>query len=370
MDTPSSPASLSDAFPLLRPALSSRLVSDQTFARLRSLARHLAPLWWGGFEIDLEPRSSRDAAGGRVDLHQGATGPAEAPTLFDAPIARLSASDFRVWERLRQLSRIWVDSTSSLHRAIARLGLEFDLTGPPEQIPPPAVFWSFTETGVGAVAGPERFTFTTRILDILHESSPSPAAAEGLQVCRAALPEGAAIVHAGTMTSRPGWVLRLNLWGLEPATINPFLNACGSAALAPPLASALAFLDGVIDNAVLALDFCGTGVSVNGLECLPRQRPEGGLEWPPLLESLGDLGCCDEAARAGLLAWPGQVDPGSTSGRWPVPLMIASLLRGPREFSLLRRRLNHIKLSVQPEGSLGCKAYLEFYHTWGRSLSE
>jgi len=352
-------ATLAEALPLLRPALPPVLVGEVPYERISRLARVLGPTWWGGFEVELNAAA---AGSDRVDFHQGATGPADIPLMLDAPVTRLNPGDRQVWERFARLGGTWSDARSTLHRAIARLGLEFDLNDPAVRAPIPAVFWSFTEAGDDPGSGTDRFALSARIHGMLTPDRNPARLHDQLSICRDALPAEAELVHAGTMISRDRSGLRVNIWGLAPAGIEGVLDRCGAPPLAAPLLDCLRPLQDQLDSMILALDLTARGPVVNGLECLPRPEPGGGLDWPSLIGNLVESGLCDRQKGAALLLWPGRTAPSPGAAAWPTPLMIASLLGEPREFSFFRRRLNHIKLSLREADTISCKAYLEFYH--------
>jgi hypothetical protein len=78
------------------------------------------------------------------------------------------------------------------------------------------------------------------------------------------------------------------------------------------------------------------------------------------------MGLCAPGKRDALLSWPGHCYPIESGDAWPESLIIDALLRRANVFSVIGRRLSHVKLLIEDDRIGEAKAYLGFGALWFR----
>lgn len=120
--------SMEDYLKIVTPHLHTDLVSPQALSHLQTLAQMLPPFFYDtGFECRLGANSSP------VDL------------VIYLPQQRLNLPAqlliHPVWQTLQGFYSEWVNPTSFFSKQLKNIGLEFDVDGPPSQIPIPILFF-------------------------------------------------------------------------------------------------------------------------------------------------------------------------------------------------------------------------------------
>lgn len=346
-----------DVIQVIKPHIPPDLVGGQALYRIEELARVLAPVNWGGFECTLDRGSPR------VDFHQGLSAHSDVSKIVEAPVSGLNPGSRAGWDRIHRFCLKWAGQGSPLHESILKIGLEFDVRGTPVDTPAPSVFWSFKDYTGDHVGEQHRAAILASMEILLGDTLPEELVSNlksFLNLC----PDNAVVFHAGTMLSRSEKVLRVNIWGLNPEQIIPFLKEYGWDVPPDELGDIIDRLTEVVDTFVMGVDIGVKFYSRVGLECIPIEGNERIPGWESLLDALIDLELCTEQKRDALLDWPGISDPGSDAVFWPGSLIVESLLRDPAELSVIRRLLSHVKIDYRQGSTPESKAYLEFLPDW------
>ncbi len=260
------------------------------------------------------------------------------------------------WERVRRLCARWADTGSALAGGARGVWLEFDTPGAHETagIPLPGVFVKLEPSGP---AGPER-----GLEDVLaaHPGiTPGPGSVRALHGCVGELPAGAHVSYLGSFAPRGTDAVRVCLVGIGEDVLPAYLARIGWPGDPGALAELLRSV-GEADGrrlhpgpGMLHLDVGGDGVQPRiGLEYVLERGGQirGRLRETEFLDRLVELGLCTAAKRDGLLAWPGYSFENFAHELWP---------------SLVKRRVNHVKLVYEEGRPPGAKGYLcafsEFY---------
>lgn len=351
------PESLADSLAIAARGLPRELVSRGEQLRLLRRARGLAPVHCAGFEIRLA------GAPGGVDLQQRITPRDAEPERFAAFLAASGRCEQAGWRRIRDFLLAWSDG--ELAGTVTECWLEYE----PAAGLSPCVFVSFARRGGRRECMPA----LRRSLEILAGREEAlRLAAAAWEVARR-LPLGATIYDVGLMARRAS-ALRINIGGFAPAGAAAVLAALGwdraeqvrigaFARAAAPFAR----------HCKLALDWHGGLLPRAGLEIVPGGDPELAetaatrARWRGLLAWLCSKKACDADRAAALLCWPGEDEPPGCPLPWPESLVVESLARGAGEFSVMGRRLSHVKVDFVPRRPPAAKAYFGFGRLWRRA---
>jgi hypothetical protein len=356
------PESLADSFAIVASSIPEILVPPSERNRMSLLARRLAPVHRAGFECHLsDPK-------GHVDLQQC--------------IARGNAEPLRVAAHLRGAGLCEHSGWRRIHDFM----LAWSARGPGERI---AEFWFEYESAITRGARPSLFLTLDRGASIrdgvrplcwaLPHLLPSKAAnrfAAALHNVDHRLPEGTRILDIGLMARRPA-ILRINVGGGAPGGLADVLVAlrweCNEK---KRIAEFVRSIEPFALQVKLALDWHEKLLPRAGLEICPADGPEPSTlatahaRWRGLLAWLRARGYCDGRRAAALLDWPGQYEPPDQDSAWPESLMLESLARGPSAFSVISRRLSHLKVDFAPDRRSRLKAYFGFLRQWCGAPSE
>jgi hypothetical protein len=169
------------------------------------------------------------------------------------------------------------------------------------------------------------------------------ASLRALHACADRLLPGMHITHLGTMRSRPGDPLRLNV---EAPDLRSFVAYAAALQAGNELVDAVELLvaeiDGRTDSTVLALELGPRPQPRVGIECYRPSDAIGG--WCGFVGYLEQRGLCTAAERHAILAWS---EPA---------FMHANHAAAVRE-------IGHLKLVTGPGEPLHAKAYLNAYDT-------
>jgi prenyltransferase/squalene oxidase-like repeat protein len=340
-----SASSLGDYIDLLLPGEAGALISEAALTRLRRQALALPPvpriavecrLAAGADQVDLQLCLRRDVG--------------DYPTLADYAdeLARERPADAGA-AGLAAFARRLADPASRLHQGIAEVFLEYDLPEGADLRQPPAVFLSLPADQDAARA------VVAEALSLLRPAA-APRLAEPIARCFAACEGDAAVAHLGVMLSRPIDAVRVNVKGLRPAQIAPYLAAC---VWPGDLDQAAALFDWAADTAdrvTLALDVGEALLPRIGVECFNDMQPRANPAWRVRLGALCDAGLCAPDKAEAFLRMPATRGP-SRARPWPADLMAESLLRPDDELTALARRLVHVKITETAGAHREAKAY-------------
>ena len=337
--------------PVLRPYLATYLVRDDASRRLASVARFLPGDGLGAFEVRLAEGESRVDFAVRVATRAQAWQVAE-----HLPLAHL-----------REFFERWADGDPLLEE-IHSFWVEFDLEqrrglehGEPQvrlpEVRLPEVRLPEVRLPEPLVCARPRGTDPRWLLDTvltgLHGRPLSDTQRRLAEHCLGALPEGAKVLYLFSLLGRPGNAVRLELYGLEPSAMVPYLRKAVSAETADRI-EALSPVAGGADRYHLSFDLdeekiaSRVGVEISFLR-LPHREPR----WRELFDRLVDVGWCDPARRDAVLDWPGQIRGADAETPWPAELDRAG-------FGV--RALSHVKLISLPDREPEAKAYLLFQY--------
>jgi hypothetical protein len=346
--------SLDDSLQVILPHLPLDLVSPDVLPAIRQVARSLPPLHWGGFECRLGENKTR------IDFHQGITTDDNALTTLENHISSTSLLESSTINAIRRFCARLKLSSSPLHGKVTRIVLEFDNSRLPLDLLTPSLF-----------IGLKKDQSVEQSLDIvetafelfLHTSARSKLL-PNLRLCFNACPDDAYITDIGIMLSRHPEAVRINVSGLSPTQLQSYLADIRWEGSTNDLETTFTYLLGLVDRVVLCLDI---GVQIYpqiGLECFFDRSPGKEPRWAAFLDNLAARGLCAPAKRDALLSWPGYTNPTTSKAPWPGDLILASMLQTSDTFSLLARKLSHIKINYQLDHLSEAKGYIGFQHIW------
>jgi hypothetical protein len=350
--------SLAESLRIAARSLPEPFLSPAERARLLRLAQRLAPIHCAGFEIRLT------GARGRVDLQQRIRPGHDEPQRVAAHLRATGLLAAPGWRRIDAFLRAW--SQRTLSSEITECWFEYEPTAAGSSAP--SVFLSLKRRR----AAPIRAQAIRRALTLLAPPAAARRLAQAILKIADRLPDGAQIFDFGLMTRQPA-VLRINVGGAPAAGLGRVLAALDwDSAMQQRVAAFALAIEPFACHLKLAFDWYGKLGSRIGLEIYPGGDPERphsaatSARWARLLDRLEAQGCCAARRATPLLDWPGQDEPPSCELPWPGSLAVESLVHGPREFSVIGRRLSHVKVDFSNCQSPAPKAYFGFGPVWRR----
>ena len=345
--------SLTRTLDVMRPFLPHALVSAEAFERACAAVEHLQARITDGiyFECRLHDRSSR------VDLviivrEQGGA-------LLSTPTAGTS-SDARYaddgWHRLAAFCRRWLTSETRLRDLIDHIWLEYDVEPrqPDTQAgrPAPGVFCRLRAPHRRAHSPRELCRRTLRVVEALKGRPASRIVRDCLSASVARLPQEAAVPYIGFMIGRRTPTIRVCIAKLAAVDAGTYLAATiGSRNLAD-IASQAMLRDGVGGPWYVPMLHIDIDERRGFLPRIGIERPftwicqltgATGAAELDLLDGLVARNLCTRTKRDALLTWPGR-----------------SVAMMPHElgWSVIERRINHVKFVHDPDSGTEAKGYL------------
>lgn len=313
--------------------LGAGLARPGDLASLRAIAGMLPDVCHAGFECPL----GDDEPG--VDFLYCLRRAEESRHLLDAP------PDDGAWSRLRRFAACWRQE-GELAR-IPNAWLEFDLRARQAAVvPAPSLF---VNTPVSTTADYD--AAIDRLADLLGCARSAATRAAMIRLHEVLGPVSAAC-ETGFWLSRPTAALRMVFVGIEASseTVVALLDRAGHpgpAVLREAPLPALWPAGGSVSVALDVADDVAPGCAVE-LYPLPPDRAfpaaDHAIAQGRLLERLASFGLCTDARRRQVTGWAGDLDYGDD------PEIDARLL--------LRRAVNHVKLSIRRGRRVSAKAYL------------
>lgn len=344
---------------LSAPYLSPCLISPTALADLVWIARLLPPVSASGFECRLGREEAQADFGVRF---LGADGTRAALAGRGDPSLALSPSLFvhPVWERLRRFGVHWDEPGSLMREEIRDVFLEFDVDGPPSPVPIPSFFIEYERNAW------RRLEAMEQSLALLWGEPLAPDVRARVVDCLAALPPEGYVSAVGAMFSRRFDGVRLCLQGLTADTMPGYLARMGWPGDPEELEAMLAPVAGRVERMALSLDVGAVVLPKVGVEChLAESLHEPDTErWTALLDTLVERGLCLPAKREALVGWLGHTHLRSRPETLPSNLRALSASLGPGALPVFLRRLNHLKLVLQPGQPPEAKAYLALIQRW------
>jgi predicted secreted hydrolase len=270
------------------------------------------------------------------------------------------------WMRLYQFCAAWADDATPLHDAVRDIWLEFDLderaASSPEALgaPIPSVFFGFYPKFPAS----ERFAAINFALPLLLGMELPPLLHDSLWRGFENMPEGAVVSHIGVMLSRAVGALRVNVQHIGLGQIEPYLTQLGWQPSLRGFAPSLERVYELVEHVTLCLDIGATIYPRLGLECASNSVPDRVADLTPLIDDLVERKLCTPQKHDALLHWEGVTSPTTTNLPWPERLITRSLTEPPESFTIIGRRLSHIKLSFTSGRPVEAKGYIGFGHLW------
>lgn len=350
---------LAGTLDVVRPHLPVDLVSTVAFDRAREAVDHLEPEVTNGtyFECRLQSGSPQVDLVAIVNLDGGrllaATGGSVAPgARYEHP----------GWGPLLAFCRQWTASDSSLRNLVDHIWLEYDVEPGPSRREAvqaaPGVFCSLRRSHRRACSAPVLCRKVLTALQAMTGRRASFAVRECLMHCCARLPVESGLPHVGILASRKEPVVRLCIAKLPVAVAPRFLAETakiGGGDIAG-IVRLTSLPDGpggprYVPMLHLDIDERNGFIARVGME---RQFPWAsqltgrlGVNERAFLDALTAGGLCTPAKRDALLEWPGR----------SVAIMPHELW-----WSVIERRINHVKFVYEPESAIEAKGYLFARH--------
>lgn len=344
--------SLTDTLDVLRPLLPPPLVSADAFARARAAVEHLRPEITDGihFECRLHGRSAR------VDLVLIVR--REGGALLAGPAARTPPGvppGDRGWRRLAAFCRRWTASGSPLRELIEHIWLEYDVEAGGETGPPaPGVFCLLRGPRRNADTARELRRRTLTIVEALTGRPASRVVRECLSTGLARLPADAVVPYVGFMLGRRSPTIRLCIAKLPLAVAETY--GAATAAVGGPevarIAGQAALPAGAGGPWYVPMLHLDVDERRGFLRRIGMERPfrqpcqlvgETGAAERRLLEALTAQDLCTREKRDALLTWPGRS---------------VAMLGHELGWSMVERRINHVKFVHEPGVGTETKGYL------------
>jgi hypothetical protein len=259
-----------------------------------------------------------------------------------ASVAR-SLSSSEVWRRLGAFCARWSDPRDLLHRGIEDVLLEFDLPGPPPEVPIPSFFLEIEKTATASLM----HDASLAALAILQGESATTRFHEGFGRAVAALPPGARITAVGSMLSRTVRSVRVCVTGLPAPAVPAYVEAIGWPGNRGELDALVASVAACVDRVEPCFDLGDAVGEKLGVELhIDGPRAERRTRWARVLEMLVARGECLPDKRDALQRWVGSA---RLEGRAPEEAPC-----------LILREINHVKLVRARDRRPEAKGYVSF----------
>lgn len=357
--------SLSESLAVLEPSLVGALVSVDAWARLRKIGDLLPSTFAGliGFEVRLEANAPQ------TDLLLGVASKSARGALAREEFIPPNAAAAAAWRRIGAFCRAWQEGAQERYAEVQTLWLELDAPGDQDDVPVPSVFVGALpqrETpGLHERWRPRYLGLARSALALLSGRELAPPIDALLAACVECLPHDATVFQTGTMLSRPGTPVRIEIRGLAGAELGRYLARVGCSADLGELERIARELARWSERVDLALDVgeeIGTHI---GLVCPfdPPGAPRSKARPAELLAHLVDVGLCTEQKRSAFLDFAGVSSP-SDGVPWPRHLRDSSSFLSGRYRSLISRQLGQIKVTHTLGGTTRAKGYLGVQEVW------
>lgn len=265
--------------------------------------------------------------------------PVDLSLQFLDPASALEVSGRVEPEGLRSFLRSWAEGALGTKR-VSGMWLELDLEGrPPAELAPSVC---------AKLRGPLDPDWLEEILlPGLQGETLSPAQRHTVRACLGAIPAPAHLLYAFCMLPRPGWPLRLEIFGLDPEGMIEYLGRVAPFVLTH-VSEQVRLFEG-IERTHLSLDLIGGEISPRiGIEGSYARQPKREPRWRELFERLVKAGMCSSAKGEAALAWPGWESFWTAPERWPAA--------GAGGYCV--RYLSHVKVVCRPDREPEAKVYL------------
>ena len=242
----------------------------------------------------------------------------------------------------------WWCEQPDTENALKSAWLEYDVTSAPQTLPPPAVFLPlnasprpFTAAGMGAAEALE---------------SMQPGATDTLDHWLACLPPTAIPTFVGSMMSRRGTALRLNIAGLSAENAWRWLTTHGSTESESRILFETIY--NLAGKPILTVDIDDVIGPRVGLEC----RPETEQDSRAMFDILVANNLCSSEKYDAMQEWTGHLSILDKGADWPLHLVLEAMIRSDAGASVLLRQINHVKIVFDETGLTEAKVYFGLNH--------
>lgn len=364
--------SFADYLKMLEPDVSTRLVSESCFSRIKDLASHLpgclafSPF---GFEC---PLGADDAeADFLFSLQKYNLGPAvlagqQKENDFDTSLFQIPQ-----WRQVRGFGELWANPTEPLYSGIDDVWMEFDIASVPgtQNAHAPSLFLApfvaLSDSFIEKLSANEALNFLGTIFMKLNGRYPPAACLKNWKFSLENLPNIRNLFQVGFMIARPdSSMLRTCVAFNNMDNLKVLLDLLKWPGDFRNLDLFSRKLNTFFDSFALHLDLGETVSGKIGIECQFRyhQGSAHGPRWLPFLDVLTEMGLCQMDKRNALIQYPGYRE--TNMHACPIPLKNMACRHFPLYRSFFVRINYHIKLVLDLSGEWKAKAYLGINHLW------
>ena len=335
------------------PLLPASLVHESRLAPLKESARLFPQV----LRIGIECRMDGEA---QVDLQQCLLRDKDDLAYISDWLHSLQVMDDEEWTALCSFFRKWADPSGAYYRGIREIFLEMDVLSGKRSVP--LLFFSLDQE--------DPHTTNSFLVKVLQETLGGHRAFYPLlQRCFASCPDNASVFFAGIQFSRQTDAIRVNIRNLYPGQVIPFLRSLGYDYETEGLERWIPFVYGLCDRVRVCIDLGKAVYPKVGFECLWDDQPGQDTRWEFFLHELTGQGICLREKAEAVLSWDGELFP-DASVSWPEHIWLRSLSRPPDELACLKKKVSHLKLSVDRLKNPELKAYLGYGNVWLKAAPE
>ena len=320
------------------------LVSYKSFSCINAIIKVLPAFTTAILECRLQENQHR------VDLEVNLSG----KSFINLPKELLKYPE---WQFCHNIYQDWIKNNYSLSEKVEHIWLEFDIEENSPLIPLPCIFLGLNRDKFNHQSLIEISSrLLNRQLPFSFESN--------LKHSIDCLPSKTCVFYLGAMLSRLEQTVRI-VSLISSDRILDYLKQIGWSGSEKTIKSLLSKLSKFTDYMCLSYDVGGTVMSRIGLECYLPKQPKYESRWKLLLGYLVELNLCSEFKRDALLNWSGYSKKTSKStysfdrnnkAKWN------NVFLKQLEPMAFIRKISHIKVVYNSDGSLEAKAYLHLCH--------
>lgn len=362
-------SSLADYLRLVRPDVSTDLISPENWLNINALAQVLPSsiTSFFGFECRLGVKEAH--ADFLICADAAQAGRKVLASDNDSLTLPGFLMEHEVWSQIHNFGTHWNTDTSPLYQQVRNVWLEFDINGHPGNIPIPSCFFGPEpiyshppDTGERVLFHSHQWVTQTALKLLLDRNLPSKVERQLLN-CFDLLPGSAYVFQIGVMLARKCDFVRICIRNISPEQILDYLAKINWQGSVSDLKSILTKLSSFVERIDLDIDVGEVIFPKIGLECYLDKQPKYEPRWQLFLAYLVETGLCIPEKRDALLAYPGYIREKSNQESWPSGLLKLSQFLGSEYERVFFRGLHHIKVVYQPEIPLEAKAYLSANHS-------
>ncbi|WP_423146361.1 hypothetical protein [Rubrolithibacter danxiaensis] len=258
------------------------------------------------------------------------------------------------WNALLGFFNKWISHSAGYREHIEEIFFEMDILPGARRVP--LLFFALGDQKLHKTND-----FLIRVLhDTLGKEQPFYPV---LQRCFESCPQNASIFFAGIHFSRQVKGIRINIKNLYYHQVIQFLKDIGYPGVTAELDYWITFTYSLSDKIRLCIDLGESVLPKVGFECFWDDQPAMETRWEFFLNELVKQDVCLKEKAEAFLSWEKEIFP-SLSAKWPEQLWIKSLERPENEFTCLKRKVSHLKISIEPSKTPELKSYLGYGNLW------